>query len=86
MGDTGGMIREVLDQFEELLGRRPESVSAMKKNDDGGWTLRLEVVELQRIPDSGSLLATYEVQVDGDGGLAGWERVRRYSRGRADSR
>lgn len=86
MADTGGVVREALSQFAELTGHHPESVSAMRRNEDGGWTLRLEILELRRIPDSGSLLATYEVHVDGDGALTGWERVNRYERGRADRR
>jgi Gas vesicle synthesis protein GvpO len=83
MADASAVLREAMAQFEELTGLRPESVSAMRREDDG-WTLRVEVVELQRVPDTTSLLATYELQLDTDGGLAGWARVARYERGRAD--
>ncbi|GGO95342.1 hypothetical protein GCM10012280_52310 [Wenjunlia tyrosinilytica] len=85
MADANGVMREALGQFEELTGHRPEAVSAMRKEEDG-WLFRVEVMELRRIPDSMSLLATYEVRVDSDGGLTGWERVGRYERGRADRR
>jgi Gas vesicle synthesis protein GvpO len=55
----------------------------MQREDDG-WSLCVEVVELRRVPDTTSLLATYELHLDTDGGLAGWARTRRYERGRAD--
>jgi Gas vesicle synthesis protein GvpO len=83
MADTRGLMREALAQFEEMTGHQPEMVSAMSRNDDG-WIIRVEVLELRRIPDTMSLLATYELQVDGEGGLSGWSRVGRYERGRAD--
>jgi Gas vesicle synthesis protein GvpO len=83
MADASAVLREALARFEELTGHRPESVSAMRREDDG-WTLSVEVVELRRVPDTTSLLATYELQVDAEGGLDGWARVGRYERGRAD--
>lgn len=86
MADSSAVMREALEQFEELTGQRPEGVSAMRKGEDGGWTFCVEVMEMARVPDSMSLLATYEVHTDGDGSLTGWERVRRYERGRADPR
>lgn len=86
MADAASAMREALTQFQELTGQQPESVSAMRRSENGGWIFRVEVVELHRIPDTTSLLATYEVQVDGDGAVSGWERVRRYERGRADHR
>mgnify|MGYP001454227779 CR=1 FL=1 len=82
-GEPGGVIRAAVARFEELTGNRPESVSSMHRGEDGDWTFRVEVVELRRIPDAVSLLATYELYVDSDGDLSGWERVRRYERGGA---
>lgn len=84
MADASAVLREALAQFQQLTGQQPEGVSGMRASDEGGWTFHVEVVELQRIPDSMSLLATYELKTDGDGTLTGWERVRRYERGRAD--
>lgn len=83
-GDSGRVVRKAMVQLEELTGHRPESVSGMRKEENGSWTFRIEAVELRRIPDTVSLLATYELYVDSDGVLVGWERVRRYERGRAD--
>ena len=49
-----------------------------------GWTVTLEVVELRRIPESTDVLATYEVELDGDGRYLGFSRGRRYSRSQAE--
>lgn len=57
-----------------------ESSSAFQATDDG-WELRVEVVELIRVPDTTSILATYTVRLDESGDLKGYERVHRYSRG-----
>lgn len=71
------------DQFTELTGLVPESVSSFERTAEG-WVLEIEVLELARVPDTVSLLASYEVELTADGELAGYRRVRRYERGRAD--
>ncbi len=76
-------VRRVRSQFEELTGLEPTSVSGLTKVDQG-WELMVDVVEVRRIPDTSSLLATYRVTTDDSGDIAGYERVRRYSRGQAD--
>jgi len=67
----------------ELTGRRPESVLGIRKDDDDGWIVTVEIVELSRIPTSTDLLGIYAVRVDDDGELVGYERIRRYVRGQA---
>lgn len=73
-------------QMEELFGKPVESVSAFGRADDngGGWTVTLELLELPRIPDTTSLLGTYEATFDGDGNLLDARRVRRYPRNQSD--
>jgi hypothetical protein len=44
----------------------------------------LEVVELRRIPESTDVLASYDVELDGDGGFLRFERGRRYNRSQAE--
>ncbi|MFD9961455.1 gas vesicle protein [Amycolatopsis sp. NPDC058986] len=78
------LMRGARDQFEELTGRSVESVSSFGRDGDG-WQLNVEVVELERIPDTTSVLATYQVRLGPDGELAGYERVARYARGRLDA-
>jgi hypothetical protein len=60
------------------------SISGLAKVN-GGWELEVDVVEVRRVPDTASLLATYRVTTDDAGDVSGHERLRRYNRGRADA-
>jgi hypothetical protein len=68
--------QELLD----LTGKGAEGVTGLERTDDG-WKVQVEVVEVRRIPDTTDVLALYEVQVDEDGDLIGYRRLRRYARG-----
>jgi hypothetical protein len=78
------IARLASQQVEELFGKPVEAVSAVSRGKDDGWTVTLELVELQRIPDTTSLLGSYEALVDLDGDLLEARRVRRYARNQAD--
>ncbi|GAA3134481.1 hypothetical protein GCM10010449_64060 [Streptomyces rectiviolaceus] len=78
------VLRSARAQLTELTGMAVESVSSVEQTDDG-WTLDIEVLELSRVPDTMSLLASYQVECDPQGELLGYRRIRRYERGRADS-
>lgn len=69
----------------KLTGRIAEGCSEVTPTEDDGWLVSVDVVEVARIPDTTSLMATYEVQLTGDGSLRGYRRVRRYCRGVADA-
>ncbi|WP_434591294.1 gas vesicle protein [Brevibacterium sp. 1718] len=74
-------VKKAIEQFSTLTGRPPESVVGTRWKDDH-WSVRLEVVESRRIPDSADLLAEYEVELDEDGELMAYDRKDRYVRGR----
>jgi hypothetical protein len=76
-------MRRAVEQLQELIGKAPESVSALQPRDEG-WTADVEVVEVQRIPDTTSVLASYRVTLDAEGALLGYEQRRRYTRGQID--
>ncbi|MFI9610821.1 gas vesicle protein [Streptomyces sp. NPDC052023] len=76
-------MRQASDQLAELLGRRPESVSALKPTEDG-WEAEVEVVELERVPETTSVMASYEVAMDPAGQLLAYKRRRRYTRAQLD--
>ncbi|MDX3076256.1 gas vesicle protein [Streptomyces sp. NPDC088354] len=78
-------MRSAAEQLTELLGRQPESVSAVKPTEDG-WEADVEVLELERVPPTTSVMATYRVSLDEEGGLVSYERTRRYTRGQIDRR
>lgn len=68
----------------ELMGRDPEAVSGVQRGDDDGWLVTIEFVELERIPQSTDVMATYEVELDDGGELTGYRRTRRYVRSQAE--
>ncbi|MEV0198622.1 gas vesicle protein GvpO [Nonomuraea sp. NPDC050691] len=75
-----------LRHIAELTSREPEGVTLVKPSDGGGgWTVGVEVVEDRRIPSSGDILALYEAELDEEGGLLSYRRLRRYRRGSGDS-
>lgn len=77
-------IRAAKEQFGALIGRTPEAVSGIRALPDGGWSVLVEVLELERIPATTSVMSTYRVDVDATGELRGCERLRRYTRGTTD--
>ncbi|MEU5593116.1 gas vesicle protein [Streptomyces sp. NPDC020298] len=79
------VLRQARAQLAELTGLAPEQVSSFEQTEDG-WALEVEVLELARVPDTMSLMASYQVELDPRGQLTGYRRVRRYERGRADAR
>jgi hypothetical protein len=79
------VLRQARAQLAELTGMTAESVSSFEQTEDG-WSLEIEVLELVRVPDTMSLLASYQVELDRQGMLTGYRRVRRYERGRSDAR
>ncbi|CAL9616513.1 hypothetical protein SUDANB38_05779 [Streptomyces sp. enrichment culture] len=76
-------LRQASGQLAELLGRSPESVSALKPTEQG-WTATVEVLELERVPETSSVMASYELVLGPDGRLLGYERARRYTRAQID--
>jgi monoamine oxidase len=64
----------------ELTGKVGEAVTGLERTDDG-WTVEVDVLELERIPSTTDVLATYRVTLDDEGELQGCRRVHRYLRG-----
>lgn len=86
-GASTATVRSILDkareQLRELHGRDAESVTSLERIGDG-WRVTFEVLEVERIPSSTDVLATYAVDLDDDGRLLSFERARRYARAQAD--
>jgi hypothetical protein len=70
-------------QVEELLGLPVETISGLARHPDG-FTVTLEVVEIERVPRTTDILGTYRVELTPEGELDGYERVHRYYRNQAD--
>jgi hypothetical protein len=70
---------------QDLTGYAPESVSGFQW-DGEAWLVTVDVCELQRVPNTTDVMATYVVQLDDQGGLLGYKRERRFQRGAAEER
>jgi hypothetical protein len=72
-----------VELFSKLTGRVPESVTGAKADGDG-WSLLVDVVELERTPPTMSVMATYRVDTDRNGNVRSYERLRRFTRNETD--
>jgi Gas vesicle synthesis protein GvpO len=71
------------DTIRDLTGYPPESVSGLQW-DGETWLVTVDVCELERVPSTTDVLATYVVQLDEGGGLLGYKRTRRFIRAQAE--
>jgi hypothetical protein len=55
-------------------------VTSLEQYDDGGWKVTVELLELSRVPETDDIIGSYDVDVDENGTLLGYRRVRRYAR------
>jgi len=72
-----------LRYIADLTVRDAEAVTLVEPADDG-WTVHVEIVEDRRIPSSGDVLAVYEAELDEEGDLRSYRRLRRYRRGTSE--
>jgi Gas vesicle synthesis protein GvpO len=77
-------VERAKQQLSLMTGRHADSVSAIGRAE-GGWRMTVEVVDLERIPPTTNVMASYEAEFDDDGNLVEYELVRRYTRGQTDS-
>ena len=71
------------ETIRDLTGYAPESVSGLQW-DGETWLVTVDVCELERVPSTTDVLATYVVQLDDRGGLLGYKRTRRFMRSQAE--
>jgi hypothetical protein len=81
----GKLVQRVVAEFSALSGITPEQISGLRSTEDG-WSVLVEVLDLERIPSTTSILSTYRVDADPQGRLIGYERIRRYTRASTDAR
>jgi hypothetical protein len=71
------------EAVEELTGYPPEAVSGLAKDGDR-WFVTVDVCELERVPSTTDVMATYVVELDDSGELLGYKRTRRFQRAQAE--
>jgi hypothetical protein len=71
------------EQLAGITGRAPENVVGLERDEDGGgWRVKLELLELRRIPETMDVLGCYSVHLDDSGEMVDYQREDRYERGR----
>jgi hypothetical protein len=86
-GGNGGVVsavRGALEQFAGLTQLEPVGATGVRR-EEHGWSVLVDVVELERVPSTTSVMATYRVDIDSGGDLTGYERLRRFTRGSVDT-
>ena len=78
------LLEVAREQVAEVTGRKVESITGFSRDGDGQWIVTVEVLELERVPNTMDLLASYDVTLSEDGDVLGFERRRRYHRAAAD--
>jgi Gas vesicle synthesis protein GvpO len=68
------------EQLSVVTGREADTVSGFSPSEDG-WEVIVEVVDIEKIPPTTSVMATYEVIVDDEGNLLEYHLASRYTRG-----
>ena len=78
------LIRQARQSVSELTGFEAENVTGFERDGDG-WVVTVEVLELERVPNSMDLLGTYEIGFTDDGELNGFKRCARYHRSQVEN-
>lgn len=73
------IVQQAKEQLGMMTGLEPDTVSSLGK-DAEGWHVTIEMVEMERIPNSNDVLATYDTLLDAEGNLVSYQRVQRYYR------
>jgi len=77
---TKGLAEAALRTVKELTGYEPEAVTGLEW-DGHEWQISVEVLELERIPNTTDVIGTYAVKLDERGALRGFKRTGRHIRG-----
>lgn len=72
--------KQAKSQLAEATGLKPVAVTGVFKQNDG-WLVRVEMLEMSRIPTATDVLGDYDVVLAEDGALRGFERKRTRLRG-----
>jgi hypothetical protein len=78
------VARHARAQMRELTGQPVEGVLAVRRSDDGGWEVTVQVLELQRVPNSTDVLGAYVLALDESGEVTEYRRTRRYYRNQVE--
>jgi hypothetical protein len=75
--------QRAMDTLADLVGCPAEGITGIRRNDDG-WIVEVEVLEVERVPETSDVLASYEVELDDGGEIVEFHRLRRYLRSQTE--
>ena len=78
------VARHAREQMRDLTGQPVEGVLAVQRVDEGGWEVTVQVLELQRVPNSTDVLGAYLLSLDEEGEVREYRRTRRYYRNQVE--
>jgi hypothetical protein len=78
--DAVAASRVALDALQTMTNRTAEGVIGVEREDDGGWVVVVELLEIARIPATADVLGEYEVEIAADRTLRSYARRARYTR------
>ena len=74
------IIKKAQEDFARLSKIPVDGVVGLSKTDEG-WVVSLEALERRAIPDTMDVLGLYEVRLDNEGNLLGFDRKKLRKRG-----
>jgi len=77
------LARQARRSLADVTHAEAENVTALERSGDRRWKVTVELLELARIPATDDLIGSYEAEIDEEGTLLGYRRLRRYPRNRS---
>ncbi len=77
------IVKKAQGEFATLSKLPINAVIGLSKKDEG-WVVSLEALERKAIPDTMDVLGLYEIRLDGEGNLLGFERKKLRKRGETE--
>jgi hypothetical protein len=74
------IIKKVQDDFTRLSNIPVNGIIGLSKTEEG-WVVSLEALERKAIPDTMDVLGLYQVRLDNEGDLLGFDRKKLRKRG-----
>ena len=81
--NTDGIIKKAQEDFAKLSKMPVDGVIGLSKTEEG-WVVLLEALERRAIPDTMDVLGMYEVRLDSEGNLLGFDRKKLRKRGETE--
>lgn len=74
------IVNRAKEELSSITGLQPSTVLGIEKEADN-WRVSIEMIEKKSIPDLMDILGNYEVHLDSDGQVLGFNRISLRKRG-----